>query len=338
MNNNKGITLVLIGIIIGLTTFLLIGFNSDSNSIEKVKKSQVEKSISNNDTFLSDSVYRLFVKNNYKIFSIPVPTTPVFANEPVPIQNTDVNERLDREMIVNTYWHSNTFLLHKRAARWFPIIEPILKENNIPDDFKYLAVIESGLDNVTSPSGAKGFWQFMKSTGESYNLEINEFIDERYNLEKSTQAACEYLQGAYDRFDNWTLAAASYNMGKTGLQNKLESQKASNYYDLLLNVETGRYVYRIVAAKYILSNSEDYGFNIRKEDLYAPYQTISLTIDTTISNLTEFAIQQNSNYKTIKLLNPWLRGNKLPNSKGHSYIIKLPSENSKLDPTDSNNK
>jgi len=333
MNSRKGTTLVLIGIIIGLTTFLLIGFNSNTNdSINK------ELEISNVDTVLTDSSYRSFVRDNYKIYSIPVPVSPVFANETVPIQNTDVYERLDREMIVNTYWHSNTFLLHKRAARWFPIIEPILKDNNIPDDFKYLAVIESGLDNVTSPSGAKGFWQFMKSTGESHKLEINEFVDERYHLEKSTQAACDYLNTAYDKFGNWTLAAASYNMGKSGLKNKLDAQKASSYYDLLLNIETGRYVYRIVAAKYILSNSMNYGFNIRKEDLYTPYQTYDLTIDSTINNLTDFAIQQNSNYKTIKLLNPWLRGNKLPTPKEKSYTIKIPAENAKLNPVDVYNK
>ena len=173
MTSIKGPTLILIGIIIGLSTFLLIGFNSSkqTDSIEKANQS------SNTE---SDSSYRSFVKDNYKIYSIPCPDKPIFSNEHVPIQNVDVYERLDREMIVNTYWHSNTFLLHKRAARWFPVIEPILAENNIPDDFKYLAVIESGLDNVTSPSGAKGFWQFMKATGDSYNLEINDYVDERY--------------------------------------------------------------------------------------------------------------------------------------------------------------
>ena len=328
MSSIKGPALILIGIIIGVTTFLLIGFNSSSktkqtHSTEKKDQSSITE---------SDSSYRTFVKDNYKIYSIPVPSKPIFANERVPTQNVDVYERLDREMIVNTYWHSNTFLLHKRAARWFPVIEPILAENNIPDDFKYLAVIESGLDNVTSPSGAKGFWQFMKSTGESHNLEINKYVDERYHLEKATQAACEYLQIAYNKFGSWTLAAASYNMGKTGLQNKLDEQKAASYYDLLLNIETGRYIYRIVAAKYILSNSKNYGFNIRQEDLYELYQTKNIQVDSTINDLTDFAIQHNSNYKTIKLLNPWLRGKKLPNLNGSDYTLKLPIENSNLDP------
>ena len=334
MSSIKRPALILIGITIGLTTFLLIGFNNSS----KTEQTHLTEKKDQSSVTASDSSYRTFVKDNYKIYSIPVPAKPIFANELVPKQNIDVYERLDREMIVNTFWHSNTFLIHKRAARWFPVIEPILAENNIPNDFKYLAVIESGLDNVTSPSGAKGFWQFMKSTGESYNLEINEYVDERYHLEKATQAACEYLQIAYNKFGSWTLAAASYNMGKTGLQNKLDEQKTTSYYDLLLNIETGRYVYRIVAAKYILSNSENYGFNIRQEDLYQQYQTKNIKVDSTINDLTDFALQHNSNYKTIKLLNPWLRGKKLPNSNRSNYTLKLPLENSNLDPVSTSKK
>ncbi len=334
MTSIKATTFILIGLLLGLAIFLLIGFNS---SVKTEQTHLTEKKKLSNTTE-SDSSYRSFVKDNYKIYSIPVPTKPIFSNESVPTHNIDVYERLDREMTVNTYWHSNTFLLHKRAARWFPVIEPILAENNIPDDFKYLAVIESGLDNVTSPSGAKGFWQFMKATGESYNLEINNFVDERYHLEKATQAACEYLQIAYNKFGSWTLAAASYNMGKTGLQNKLDEQKTSNYYDLLLNIETGRYIYRIIAAKYILSNSKNYGFNIRQEDLYQQYETINISIDSAINDLTDFAITHNSNYKTIKLLNPWLRGKKLPNLNGKNYTLKLPKENSNLDPVSTSKK
>jgi len=330
----KGTTLILMGILIGLTSFLLIGFNSSS----KTEQKQLTEKKDLSWVTEPDSSYRSFVKDNYKIYSIPIPAKPFFANESVPTQNVDVYERLDREMIVNTFWHSNTFLLHKRAARWFPVIESILEENNIPDDFKYLAVIESGLDNVTSPSGAKGFWQFMKATGESYNLEINNFVDERYHLEKATQAACEYLQIAYNKFGSWTLAAASYNMGKTGLQNKLDEQKTTSYYDLLLNIETGRYIYRIVAAKYILSNSKNYGFNIRQEDLYQQYETINISIDSAINDLTDFAITHNSNYKTIKLLNPWLRGKKLPNLNGKNYTLKLPKENSNLNPVSTSKK
>ena len=334
MTSIKATTFILIGLLLGLAIFLLIGFNS-SGKTEQTHLTE-KKKLSN--TTESDSSYRSFVKDNYKIYSIPVPNKPIFSNEPVPTHNIDVYERLDREMTVNTYWHSNTFLLHKRAARWFPVIEPILAENNIPDDFKYLAVIESGLDNVTSPSGAKGFWQFMKATGESYNLEINNFVDERYHIEKATQAACEYLQIAYNKFGNWTLAAASYNMGKTGLQNKLDEQKTTSYYDLLLNTETGRYIYRIVAAKYILANSKNYGFNIREEDLYQQYKTTNINIDSAINDLTDFAITHNSNYKTIKLLNPWLRGKKLPNLNGKNYTLKLPIGNSNLDPISTSTK
>ena len=334
MNSIKGAVLILIGIIIGLATFLLIELNGSGINKQESSINKTDQTIFNT----ADSSYKSFVRINYKIYSIPIPANPIFSNEPVPAQNIDVYEKLDREITVNTYWHSNTFLLHKRAARWFPVIEPILAKNNIPDDFKYLAVIESGLDNVTSPSGAKGFWQFMKTTGESYNLEINKYVDERYHLEKATQAACEYLQTAYAKFGNWTLAAASYNMGKTGLQNKLDEQKSTSYYDLLLNIETGRYVYRIVAAKYILSNSKNYGFNIRQEDLYELYKTKNITIDSTIDDLTNFAIQHNSNYKTLKLLNPWLRGNKLPNLNGINYTLKLPTKNSNLDPVSSSQK
>ena len=334
MTSIKATTFILIGLLLGLAIFLLIGFNGYS----KTEQAHLTKKKKLSNTIESDSSYRSFVKDNYKIYSIPVPNKPIFSNEPVPTHNIDVYERLDREMTVNTYWHSNTFLLHKRAARWFPVIEPILAENNIPDDFKYLAVIESGLDNVTSPSGAKGFWQFMKATGESYNLEINNFVDERYHVEKATQAACEYLQIAYNKFGNWTLAAASYNMGKTGLQNKLDEQKTTSYYDLLLNIETGRYIYRIVAAKYILANSKNYGFNIRQEDLYHQYKTISINIDTAINDLSDFAITHNSNYKTIKLLNPWLRRKKLPNLNGKNYSLKLPIENSNLDPISTSKK
>lgn len=334
MNSIKATTLILIGLLLGVAMFSLIGFNSSSTTKQTHLTEKKDLTSANE----SDSSYRSFVKDNYKIYSIPIPAKAIFANEPVPTQNVDVYERLDREMTVNTFWHSNTFLLHKRAARWFPIIEPILEKNKVPDDFKYLAVIESGLDNVTSPSGARGFWQFMKTTGKSHNLEINEYVDERYHLAKATHAACEYLQIAYKKFGSWTLAAASYNMGKTGLQNKLDEQKTTSYYDLLLNIETGRYIYRIIAAKYILSNSQSYGFNIRQEDLYQQYETINISIDSAINDLTDFAITHKSNYKTVKLLNPWLRGKKLPNLSGKNYTLKLPVQNSNLDPVSTSKK
>lgn len=318
------ISFILLGIVIGTVLIMFISSTNQgtiaSDSTDDITEEKVDTSNGN------------FIQDNYKIYNIPLPEDINFAGEFFPINNIDVAERLDREIMVNTFWHSQTFLLIKRAHRWFPLIEPILKENNIPDDFKYLAVIESGLDNVTSPAGAKGIWQFMKTTATGYNLEVNENIDERYHLEKSTEAACKYLNSAYQIFNDWTLAAASYNMGKSGLKNKLNKQQTNSYYDLLLNIETGRYVYRIIAAKHILSSPKMHGFNILEEDLYEPYETKTVQVDTAINDLTQFSIQNNTNYKTLKLLNPWLRSNILPDNETKIYSISLPAESAQLDP------
>ncbi|MCT4579977.1 MAG: lytic transglycosylase domain-containing protein [Flavobacteriales bacterium] len=259
-------------------------------------------------------------------YRINAPKTPKdihFCNEPVPVNQAFIYEKLDRELLVNMYWQSQTFLFIKRAQKWFPIIEPILKEHHIPDDFKYLALIESGLMNVTSPSGAKGFWQFMPSTAKGLNLEVNAYVDERYHVEKATIAACEYLNKAYQKFGSWTLAAASYNMGKAGLSNRLTQQKVKSYYDLLLNQETGRYVYRILAVKTILSNPIQYGFSLDQEDYYTlpDYQTI--TIDSSITNLVLFSKSFDMTYMELKALNPWLRDTNLPNKNGKTYAIKV---------------
>ncbi len=310
--------LFLSGLSLGLILFILIGFSSDKGKTET--------------TEVNEPTGEVDASNEAK--NVLIPGDANFANEQVPLQIIDVKEKLDRELIVNTYWHSQTILFHKRAARWFPIIEPILKENGIPEDFKYLAVIESGLDNVVSPSGARGFWQFMEKTGKGYNLEINTHVDERYHVEKSTVAACKYLKEAYDKFGNWTLAAASYNMGKSGLARRLNEQRAASYYDLLLNIETGRYVYRIIAAKYILSNSEQYGFHLEKASLYQPYQTTIIEVDSAINDLVEFSIQQGINYKTLKLLNPWMRKPQLPNPNGKVYNIKIPLNTKELGPVE----
>lgn len=320
MNTTNKFSLVLLGLLIGIVIISLFAYNN--------KPTNDLKPLSSNSKDSTKETAQSF----YQVTVADLPKEVTFASNNVPVENIDVAEKLDREFMVNTFWHSQTLLLIKRANRWFPVIEPILKKNNIPDDFKYLAVIESGLDNVTSPSGAKGFWQFMKPTATGYNLEVSDDVDERYHLEKSTEAACKYLNSAYDIFNDWTLAAASYNMGKTGLQNKLDEQKVTNYYDLLLNIETGRYVYRIVAAKYILSNPKKYGFNLENKNLYPPYQTYSIAIDTTINNLVDFALKNKSNYKTLKLLNPWLRSNQLNASKSKNYTILLPNPNSKLTP------
>lgn len=278
------------------------------------------------NTLLPDSVqkYQDYINQNYQVFAIPLPRHLTFAGERVPLDNLFVRENLDKEILINTYWHSNSFLYQKRAARWFPLIEKILKENKMPEDLKYLALIESGLDNVESPAGAAGFWQFLASTGRDYGLEINEFVDERYNIEKATKAACDYLKVAHKQFGSWSLSAASYNMGKGGLNNQLTKQKVDSYYQLYLNKETSRYVYRILAAKLILSNSDNFGFSLRNKDYYKPYRTYSITIESEISDLVQFALYRGSNYATMRYLNPWIRGYSLPNSNGEKYVIKFP--------------
>ncbi|NJB83861.1 lytic transglycosylase domain-containing protein [Wenyingzhuangia aestuarii] len=260
----------------------------------------------------------------YIIKAIKTPVGLDFAEESVPLHKYDVKERVDREFLVNTYWQSNGLLLIKRAHKYFPIIEPILAKNNIPDDFKYLAVIESGLQNVTSPAGAKGFWQLMPTTAREYGLEVNDNVDERYHLEKATEAACQYLLKAKEEFGTWTEAAAAYNVGMNGLSRRMKEQQVSSYYDVLLPDETARYLPRIIAIKEILSKPYDYGFVYEKNDLYLlpKYRTVKL--DSVIHNIAGFAKNFNTNYKELKLLNPWLRENKLNNSTRTEYKIKIP--------------
>jgi hypothetical protein len=227
-----------------------------------------------------------------------------FAGEKVPLQIDDVKERFDRELIVNANLHSSTIIILKRANRAFPIIEPILAKYGVPDDFKYLAVIESALVNATSSAGAKGVWQFMPATAKEKGMEVTEVVDERYDLIKSTEAACIYLLKAKEKFGNWTLAAASYNGGMTGVQNKLDEQRVSSYYDVLLTDETARYVFRILALKEIMKNPTMYGFDLSQKELYKGLQTKTVMVDSTINNLADFAISQGINYKILKIHNP----------------------------------
>lgn len=271
-----------------------------------------------------DISYQRYFNENYKIFSLTIPDDLSFAGEKIPLEMEDIRERMDRELLVNTYWQSQTLLFFKRANRWFPVIEPILKEQGIPDDFKYLAVIESGLDHVVSPAGATGYWQILRDTGREYGLEINNEVDERYHVEKSTVAACKYLKTAYAKYGSWTMAAASYNMGMRGLERQVERQKVNNYYDLLLNTETGRYIFRTMAIKEILSKPAQYGFHFRPKDLYQPYETYDVVVNTSIDDFAEFAFEHNVNYKILKLYNPWLRDTYLSNPQKKEYIIKLP--------------
>lgn len=263
-------------------------------------------------------------EKNYNVFSLGIPQDINFAGEPVPLDQPDIYERMDRELLVNTYWQSNGILMIKRSKKYFPIIEPILKANGVPDDFKYLAVAESGLTQITSPAGATGFWQIMKYTGKEYGMEINGNVDERYNIEKSTQVACEYLKKAKEKFGTWTMAAASYNVGMTGIQNQMERQDESGYYNLLLNDETERYVFRIVAIKEVLSNPKKYSFNIDENHLYKQIKTKTVQVDSAITNIPAFAKSYGLNYKQFKIHNPWMRDNFLLNKSGKVYQVKIP--------------
>lgn len=279
---------------------------------------------SSTPTSENELYWKEFLKNN-RIFSVLVPKNIQFANEKMPSNDFSVMESMERELLLNTYFHSQTLLMHKRANRWFPIIEPILKKNGIPEDFKYLSVIESNLSNTTSPKGACGFWQLLENTAKQYGLEINDEIDERYHVEKSTEAACKYFNAAYQTFGNWTLVAASYNMGMDGLKKQLEKQKVNSYYDLSLNDETARYIFRILSIKEILSMPKNYGYQLRKKDLYPPLTTMNITIDSTISDLALFAQANKVSYKILKYFNPWLRQNSLNMTNKKPYTIQFPT-------------
>ncbi|NOU17507.1 MAG: lytic transglycosylase domain-containing protein [Bacteroidales bacterium] len=259
-------------------------------------------------------------------YQIPLPEKLSFAGEEVPLKYFDVRESLDRELQLNTYWHSQTLLILKRASRYFPIIEPILKEKGIPDDFKFLAVAESALAQEISPAKAVGFWQILEKTGKELGLEINKEVDERYSIEKSTRAACDYLLKSYNRFGNWTMAAASYNFGSNGIDRQIDRQNNESYYNLVLGDETGRYLYRILAFKAIFENPQKYGFVLTKNNLYPPLKCYCVEVDTSITSIARFAEHFKSNYKMIKTFNPWLRENYLPNKTRKKYQIQIPTE------------
>ncbi|MFV0571437.1 MAG: lytic transglycosylase domain-containing protein [Xanthomarina gelatinilytica] len=264
--------------------------------------------------------------NDYNVYALQIPKHLNFAGEDIPLDDPDILERMDRELLVNTYWQSNGLLMFKRAHKYFPIIEPILKKHGVPDDFKYLAVIESGLMNVVSPAGARGVWQIMPTTGKEYGLEINDNVDERYHLEKSTEVACEYLKKSKEQLGSWTLAAAAYNAGNYGVSNRLQEQDVTDYYDLLLGEETGRYLFRIVALKEILSHPDRYGFNFREKDLYTQVPTYKVEVDTAVTDFASFAKGFGINYKILKIHNPWLREPHLNNKSRKQYFIEIPKE------------
>jgi membrane-bound lytic murein transglycosylase D len=261
--------------------------------------------------------------------SYKIPDSVSFAGERMPLDNFDTRESLERELITTAYRHSSTILIVKRANRYFPVIEKILREYSIPEDFKYLAAAESDLSNVISPAGATGFWQIMQGTGKEEGLEINTEVDERYNLEKSTEFACRYFLKSYAKYGNWTLAAASYNGGRNGIDDQIEIQNEKNYYDLLLTEETARYIFRVVAYKLVIGDPKAYGFEIGVSDYYPELKYSEVKVDTTVTDFSRFARNFGTNYKMLKFLNPWLRKPYLTNKSGKTYWIKIPEAGSR---------
>ena len=300
--------IVLLSIVIIAVFFINAGISTNVEEVENPVK--------------IDSVGINQTANKTKALKIPEYLT--FAGEKVELNKTDIRERIDRELLVNTYWQSNALLWFKRTNKYFPVIEPILKEKGVPDDFKYLSVIESDLRNVTSPAGARGMWQMLAGAGRENGLEINKNVDERYHLEKATEAACDYLIKAKERLGSWTLAAAAYHAGNYGIEKQLKKQMVDNYYDVLMGENTERYVPRIVAAKEILSHPEKYGFEFDKDDLYKLGPTYVVQVDTVITDIAVFAKGFDTNYKELKMYNPWLRENKLNNKTRKMYEIQIP--------------
>jgi hypothetical protein len=272
----------------------------------------------------TDKEFVSFDRIDHITHDIELPETMTFCGEEVPLDLFFVRERLERELLVNSYLHSSTLLLLKRTTRWFPIMEPLMEKYGLPEDFKYLAMIESSLTNAVSPAKATGFWQFLEGTGKQYDLEINKEVDMRYNVEKETVAACRYLKDSYRKFKDWTLSAAAFNCGNGRITKTMEEQRVDSYYDMLLPEETQRYVYRILALKLITESPEKYGFQICDNGWYQPYDCKIVTVTESIPNLVEFAYEQGTNLKMLKYFNPWLRGNSLTISAGNSYDIKVP--------------
>ena len=298
---NKSLRILSILSIIFITVLFINGINKDEVALEPLVNTH----------------------KSYKIKALKLPENLNLAGEIVPIEIPDVRERMERELLVNTYWQSNGLLLLKRANKYFPILEPLLKKYGLPDDFKFLALAESAFTDETSTAGAAGMWHFMKQTGKEYGLEINDNVDERFDIEKSTKVAAEYLKDAHERFNSWTLAAAAYNAGNYGVSRRIEAQGVDNYYDAKLPNETERYVFRILALKEIINNPKKYGFVFEKEDLYTHKKTTTIKVDTAITNIPSFAKKFGMNYKEFKIYNPWLREYHLNNKSRKVYEIKI---------------
>ncbi len=277
-----------------------------------------------NGALRDDDKQQQLIEQNYKVYSWPIPEYVLFAGNKISLKSYDVKERFDRELLTNVYWQSQTILMLKRANRFFPVIEKVLKNEGLPNDLKYIALIESGLLNVVSPAGAAGFWQFMDKTGKQYGLTINDEVDERYHLERATVAACKYFKEAYRQFNDWSLVAASYNMGIEGLKRQLQNQYVQGYNELYLNTETSRYVFRLLAIKEIAERPENYGFFLAKTHNYDPIPTREVKVTNSILDLAKWAIDEGTNYKNVKLLNPWIRKGNLTIKEGDILTIALP--------------
>lgn len=305
-------------VVLGLAVllFLVLFINNRIDRIERLVESKAP---------VDDYTKLATTDGPLTAISYDLPDQISFAGEIVPLDRSDLREQIDKELQINIYFHSNTIFLIKRAHQWLPQFESILKKHGIPDDFKYLPLIESGLLNVVSPANAVGFWQIVKSAGSENGLEINREVDERYDAIKSAEAACKYLKKAHSKFGNWTLVAASYNRGMSGLGRAIEKQKVDSYYDLFLNEETARYVFRIIAIKEIIENPERYGFKISAQHLYQQDSVRMIEVDSTIPDLVDFALGQGTNYKLLKRFNPWLRDDRLTVRKNETYQIALPS-------------
>lgn len=257
----------------------------------------------------------------------PLPARLDFAGEAVPLENYDTRESLSREMQTNSYLHSRTIQTLRATTRYFPVIEPILEKYGIPNDFKYLCIAESGLSpTAVSVAGAGGLWQMMPATGKQYGLFAATGVDERYHTEKSTEAACKYLLGAYEQFGNWTMAAASYNVGIAGITRRTAAQGMDNYYDLFLPEETMRYVFRILAFKVMFEEPEKYGYILSGEDYFKPYADYEeIQVKSARIDWVALAREHGTNYKMLRELNPWIRDYTYNNSAGRTFVVKMPN-------------
>lgn len=256
-----------------------------------------------------------------------IPMKMEFGGQTVDLNRIDMMEKLDRELTGMAYTHGTTLLTIKRANRYFPLMAPILKKNNIPQDLMYLACIESTLDpKAVSSAKAAGLWQFMPDTGRQYGLEVNEYVDERYHPEKSTEAACRYLKAAFNKYGDWESVAASYNAGMGRISSELSKQQVESAYDLHLVNETSRYIYRLLAQKLILENPTRYGFHLDEKQLYQPIKTVDEIVDGPVDDWATWAINHGTNYMILRELNPWIRSRSLPNKSGKTYVVKIPAK------------